>query len=192
MSNLIQFLLIINFVDLISTNKIRNLCNHYSEINLVVKGKETSHTTGKFTHQTSEILVNGEIYDDNCNLNEDKNNIVLRFENQINSCDYMFLSLDNMIEIDLSNFNSSKCTSMFSMFKDCSNLEKINFGKYNTISVENMEFMFYGCSKLTSLDLSNFDCSKVTSMSYMFKACSSLEKIIFGNMDTFSLVNVDY
>ena len=189
--NMIQFLLIINFVDLISTNKIRNLYNYYSEIVLVVKGKEISNIIGRFIYQTSQILVNGENYDENCILNEDKNSIALKFDYQINSCESMFQSLYNIIEIDLSNFNSSKVTSMSYMFEGCSNLEKINFGKFKTYSVEDMEFMFYGCPKLSYLDLSNFDCSKVTSMSYMFKKCSNLEKIIFGNMNTFSLVNVD-
>ena len=50
--------------------------------------------------------------------------------------------IENILEIDLSNFDTSKVTDM--------------------------AYMFAGISNLTSLDLSNFDTSKVTDMQYMF------------------------
>ena len=99
----------------------------------------------------------------------------------------MFYDLKNIIEIDLSNFDFSKATSLYSMFAGCSNLEKIEFGKIKTSSLENMGSMFRRCSKLKSIDLSKFDTSKVTNMGYMFNYCSSLEKIEFGNIDTSSV-----
>ena len=50
----------------------------------------------------------------------------------------MFNSLNNIIEIDLSNFDVSQVTTMYFMLNGCSNLEKINFGKINTSSLKNL------------------------------------------------------
>ena len=64
-----------------------------------------------------------------CDIKHDKKTITLNFEDiQINSCEKMFQNLDNIIEIDLSNFNAFEVTNMNSMFSGCSNLEKITFG----------------------------------------------------------------
>ena len=46
--------------------------------------------------------------------------------------------MNAIIEIDLSNLDTSKVINMESMFYGCSNLKKINFGNINTTSVTNM------------------------------------------------------
>ena len=66
-----------------------------------------------------------------------KNNITLRFNYKITSCQNMFNDLKNITEVDLSNFNASEVTSMESMFYRCENLVKIIFGNFNTSNVEN-------------------------------------------------------
>ena len=116
-----------------------------SEIHLVIQGSGEQQLLGDyfFTYiqQPSEVLVNG-VKDDSCsktcNLVGDKNNITLKFDTQIESCYQMFYWLDNIIEIDLSNFDASKVRNMRWMFDGCSNLEKIEFGNINTPSLENI------------------------------------------------------
>ena len=54
----------------------------------------------------------------------------------------MFDGLDNIKEIDISDFDASKVTSMKYMFNGCKNLEKINFGNIKTSLVTNMENLF--------------------------------------------------
>ena len=95
----------------------------------------------------------------------------------------MFYKLDNIKEIDLSNFDFSEVTSMHYMLY-CYNLEKINFGNANTSSVKRMSALFYNISKLTSLDLSSFDTSSVTTMEGMFYMCTALSSINVSNFNT--------
>ena len=77
-------------------------------------------------------------------LRKSKNNNMLKikWKNNLKSCRFMFLSMSNIVEIDLSNFDTS--------------------------SVTDMSYMFYYCFSLSSLNVSNFDTSLVTDMSYMF------------------------
>ena len=81
-----------------------------------------------------------------CNLNNDLNNITIRFNEEIKTCENMFYDLHNIIEIDLSNFDGSKVTNMHAMFYNCINLKKIIFGNFNTSSVEYMEQLFMNCN----------------------------------------------
>ena len=63
------------------------------------------------------------------------------------------------------------------MFKDCNSLVTLNLSNFDTSKVTTMYQMFYRCENLISLDLSNFDTSKVTNMFNMFEYCSSLKSI---------------
>ena len=79
----------------------------------------------------------------------------------------MFDGQINIVEIDLSYFDSSKITNMENMFHCCTNLKKITFGKnFDTSSVENMCNLFHDCFNLTSIDISSFDTSSVTTMKF--------------------------
>ena len=178
----ITFLLKIVLVNLITIKNIRNLNNYISEIHLIIKGSGNQEILNSvFYTVPSEVIVNGNSKGDtckkSCDLDEDINNVVLKFENKIKSCNLMFNHLKNIIEIDLSYFDTSEVTDIQWMFCFCSNLEKINFGKINTSLVENMNLLFCGCSKLTTIDLSHFDTSKVIKMNSMFNSCTYKFKI---------------
>ena len=116
------------------------------------------------------------------------NNITIKFEDDIDSCENMFFALNNIIEIDLSNFDASKVVNMSSMFKNCTKLERIHFGKINTSSVKDMSSLFENCLKLTNIDLFNFDTSSVTTMNRMFSHCDS---IILIDASSFNTSNVE-
>ena len=113
----------------------------------------------------------------------EENNVTLIWNDTLESCENLFKDLDNIIEIDLSKFDTSKVASMQSMFQGCENLKYINFHNINTSSVTNMSAMFGYCDSLLSIDLSNFDTSKVTDMSYMFQSCSSLTSLDILNLN---------
>ena len=163
-----------------------NLFYYNSEIYLVIKGNGTQKLlNNSFKFEPSEVLVNGNKDDScrkTCDLTGDKNNITLIHEDQITYCTNMFRELTNVIEVDLSNFDTSKVTHMHAMFHMCSNIEKITLGKLNTSSVKDMQSLFSNCNKLISLDLSYFDTSKVTNMNYTFSGCSSLSSIDISNL----------
>ena len=167
--------------------KRRNLDNNQSEIRLVIQGSEGASTILMSGDDPSEVLVNG-LTDSNCSktchLPEGENNVTLIFSGQLSTCDTMFYGLTNILEIDLSDFDFSKVTSINNMFRDCSYLKKINFGNINTSSLENMEFAFAYCSSLTSIDLSNFDTSNVNKANNMFFGCEGLKYLDLSNFNT--------
>ena len=108
-----------------------------SDIYLIIKDKgEHFILNNNFYLDPFEVIINGQIQNISnkryFNLEYDLNNITIKFDRQINSFRNMFSGLTNIIEIDLSNLDTSKVTTMEEMFNGCINLEKINFGNINT------------------------------------------------------------
>ena len=122
-------------------------------------------------------------------FNEINNTVNLIWNNSIDSSYRMFQGCSNIIEIDLSNFDTSKLTNMSSMFNGCSQLYSLNLSNFDTSNAKYMYNMFDGCSKLISLDLSYFNTERVSNMDSMFKGCSKLEYI---NLKNFKETNLRY
>ena len=166
----------------------KNIKIYFSEINLIIKGNnEQNILSEEFSLEPDQVFVNGVLNNSckkTCFLNNELNNIVIIFEKKIESCKNLFKSLDNLIEVDLSNFDTSKVTNMDCMFDNCPNLKKITFGNINTSLVENMNNMFHKCESLTTIDLSNFDTSSVTEMVQTFSRCKSLKFIDASKFNT--------
>ena len=91
--------------------------------------------------------------------------------------DNAFNGCSSVKELDVSNWDTSKVTTIWQMFQNCSKLTELNLTGWNTANVTNMANMFHSCSGLTELDLSSFDVKKVTKSASMFNGCSNLEKI---------------
>ena len=114
------------------------------------------------------------------------------------SCKDMFTNCRALKNLNLSNFDTSKVTSMglgaftsnYGMFSDCSALTSLDVSNFDTSSVKNMYGMFWGCNKLTSLDVRNFNTSSVTKMSYMFNGCEVLTSLDLSNFNTSSVINM--
>ena len=98
--------------------------------------------------------------------------------------EYNEQKIKNIVELDLSNFDTPQVTDMNSMFRNMFNLTSLNLSNFNTSKVTNMGSMFDGMSSLTSLNLSNFDTSQVKYMNYMFSYMSSLTTLDLSNFDT--------
>ena len=92
--------------------------------------------------------------------------------------------IENILELDLSNFDTSKVTDMNEMFVYMSNLTTLNLSNFDTSKVTNMAYMFAGMFNLTTLNLSSFDTSRVTNMGGMFSGVSSLTTLNLSNFDT--------
>ena len=100
--------------------------------------------------------------------------------------------IKNILEIDLSNFDTSQVTNMSNMFDGMKKLTSLNLSSFDTSQVTNMRFMFFHASNLTSLNLSNFDTSRVTDMQYMFSYASNLTSLNLSNFDTSKVTNMRY
>ena len=124
-----------------------------NEITLKIKGKgEQRILNAEYKKCPNFIYLNNgttNILGTDCHLvnipeeNDEINIIKLIWSEQVDTFYSMFSNLeDNLIEVDLSNFDSSNVTNMFGMFFNCYSLESINFLNVNTSKVETMRCMF--------------------------------------------------
>ena len=108
----------------------------------------------------------------------------------------MFLSrfgeqkIENILELDLSNFNTSHVTNMNDMFVNMHNLTSLDLSNFDTSQVTDMGDMFFYASSLTNLNLSSFNTSKVTNMGSMFNNASSLTSLSLSSFDTSKVVDM--
>ena len=117
------FLFFIYFYILIILTNIKHYFNYVSEINITINGTGKQqilssysdtygHYYGQFGSLPNETLVNGvpqssiERYAENL-LNK-TNIITMRWNYQLTDCHFMFNKLNNIISIDLSNFDTSQ------------------------------------------------------------------------------------
>ena len=191
--NLILKLIILVFYCISGNNYLRNLHMYNSRINLIIQGPGNINILNEdFYLAPDQVFVNGILQADSCNQNcflkETENNVIIIFNEQIESCFQMFGGCDKIKELDLSELDNSKVTNMAYMFNSCTNLEKVYFGNINTSSVENMTSLFYNCNNLKYVDLINFDTSSVKYMDWMFSGCCSLQ---FLNISKFNTTEVE-
>ena len=106
--------------------------------------------------------------------------------------EYVEQKIRNVLEIDLSNFNTSNVTDMSYMFYGMSNLTTLDLSNFNTSQVTDMKYMFTYMFNLTTLDLSSFNTFKVTDMNHMFSAMRNLTTLDLSNFDTSKVINMQY
>ncbi len=97
----------------------------------------------------------------------------------------------SVTSLDLSMFNTNKCTSMRNMFYNLRYVTELDVSNFDTSNVISMYGMFWGCHALTELDVSNFDTSNVTSMYGMFQDCSALTELDVSNFDTSNVTTME-
>ena len=102
----------------------------------------------------------------------------------------MFYGMSNLTTLNVSHFDTSKVTDMSLMFHGMRDLSVLNLSSFNTSQVTDMHNMFYGMSNLTTLNVSNFDTSKVTDMGLMFYGMSNLTTLDLSNFDTSKVTNM--
>ena len=76
---------------------------------------------------------------------------------KLQSANAMFYGCQNLVELDLTNWNPILLNSAWNMFSYCSNLKIIkNIENWQLPNIKNVSYMFYKCTKL-DVDLSNWD-----------------------------------
>ena len=108
----------------------------------------------------------------------------------VNTFYRMFRGCNLLTSLDVSNWDTSKITSMNSMFSNCSQLTQLDVSNWNTSNVTDMSILFNNCSSLTSLDVSNWDTSNVTIMTNVFNNCSALTSLDVSNWDTSNVTDM--
>ena len=139
----------------------------------------------KSEYSTSGYTMLGYLDDENLiEIWQDGTNIMFLSDADMyapSNCRAMFYAYHDLLQIDLSNFNTANVTDMGYMFHNCDALTTLDLSNFSTANVTDMGSMFAGCSVLTTLDLSNFNTANVTTMYMMFNSCSSLTTIYGGD-----------
>ena len=176
--NFILFLFIINLKELKATQEIN--------VTVIGTGQQKILNNVYFHDRPSQLLVNGitqssanyYVY----NLTQNINIITIRWDYNLTTCNSMFYKLDNIIDFDFSNFDTSQVINMDAMFRNMKSLKILDLRHFNTSSVSSMANMFSGCTSLVSLNLNNFNTSLVTNFNNMFDSCN---KLIYLNLNSF-------
>ena len=90
---------------------------------------------------------------------------------------YMFNRCTKLKKIvGIENLDVSKLKTTKIMFYGCKNLVELDLTNWNTISLENMSYMFYNCSNLKIIkNIENWQLPNVKDVSYMFYECTKLD-----------------
>ena len=111
---------------------------------------------------------------------------------EVTNMSNMFYGMSNLTTLNVSHFDTSKVTDMSLMFHGMRDLSALNLSSFNTSQVTDMRNMFYGMSNLTTLDLSNFDTSKVTNMGNMFSSMTNLTSLNLSSFNTSKVTDMSF
>ena len=98
---------------------------------------------------------------------------------------YMFNELQNVVYLDIENFDSSKVTSFERMFCACYKLKSLNLNKWNTSNVTILRHTF-AATGLTNLEIEEWNVCNVTDMRALFQS-TSLKTMDLSKWNTKSL-----
>ena len=193
---------IINSFHSFEKDKIYKIIKYYShEITLKVKGKGKKNILSGSSPYIypcpSNIYINKKLSQaiTDCHyldITESESEIKLIWNNNnIKSTKGMFHNCKDIIEIDMTKFDTSLVTDMSYMFALCESLKSLNVDNLNTAKVVTFENMFYNCKSLTSLNLERFTNPSATSLYRMFYGCENLEYINIKNFDEKDNMNID-
>ena len=201
-SNLLLYIIfIINIISFVfsqetSINKKRNLEPKFSELTIIISGqgiKQILNDSFKPIPYYLEVNSMETSFNYTINSIKDYNKIIMKFDEIITSCEYMFYGLSNITQINMTNFDFTEITSMKGMFYGAKRLSSLLLNTQNKISkIKNLESVFYGCNDLQSIELSMLDTSLVTNMGNMFRECYKLKNLNISHFNTALVKNMQY
>ena len=168
------------------------------EISVKVYGTGTTQQliNPSYSGETPNIYLNDDLLCENCkqvdNLEEEENIFLLKFNEVFAGFNSMFKGLENIREINFSNFYLEDLAFMKDMFNGCKNLQYINISNdTNLIPIFSFSNIFNGCQALISLDISGFDTSEISSMESLFYQLQNLKYLDISNFNTENVYNMN-
>ena len=144
-----------SFIDLtdIDISELDDLCGIFGRLNKV----EVVDISG---WDTSNVITMEDMFSQCTKLKK-----IIGIENldvsNLKNATFMFSSCENLVELDLTNWNPISLQNAWSMFYRCSNLKFIkNIENWQLPNINDVSYMFYNCTKL-DVDLSNWDLSNI-------------------------------
>ena len=116
--------------------------------------------------------------------------IILKIKDKLTDANYMFSGCENIINLDLSYFNTSEINKMSNMFSYM-NLENIDLPIFNTKNIMTMKDMFAYCNSLRNIKLRFFNTSKIDDMRGMFQYCKKLKNVEFSSSNDINVGKLD-
>ena len=101
----------------------------------------------------------------------------------LSNANYLFRGFSNLVSLDLTHLDTSRCTTMYAMFQFSSKIESLDLSSFDTSNVTDMALIFSYCSALRSINLSSFDTKNVSSMMNMFASCPNLVELDVSNFN---------
>lgn len=101
----------------------------------------------------------------------------LRTDNVTDFSD-MFCSCNDLIDLNVDGFDTSKAKDFHGMFQGCIKLTQLNVKHFNVDNILHMSCLFSRCLRLKVINLESWDFSQVSDANEMFAYCEKLEKII--------------
>ena len=179
-------------------SKSHSKCDYNNYI--TVKYKEMVKYTSGFIN--NNIPSRNEVYyilnkdsilnkDDTIIIEEDSS-IDILFSKPIKSLEKIFngeidTNSKSILNIDLSNFDSSSVTSTEEIFSGCIQITSLDLSFFDTSSVSNVNKMFSGCASLEFLDISNFDTKNLKTCDEMFNGADIIKYLRLYNVKKSSL-----
>jgi len=158
-----------------------------------IDNTESHETFKELNESNTDLYINGKKFEFQKYYKFPKEgtyNIILKIKKMLTDCSYMFYGCDNIINIDLSNFETHIVTNMTEMFCGCNNLLNLDLTSLNTSNVTNMKNMFFLCDGLTNIDVTSFDTNNVVDMSGMFFWCTNLVNLNLSYFNTNKVTNM--
>ena len=107
----------------------------------------------------------------------------ITFKENLKSMFGMFKGCENLIDVDLTNLNTSRLENINSLFEGCNNLENVNFFNKQLDKIREAENIFNGCENLVEIEnLDKINISNVRKANNMFKNCKSIININLSNI----------
>ena len=101
----------------------------------------------------------------------------------------MFIYLEYLTTLDLSDIRTRYTTDMNRLFKYDRSITKLDLSNFDTSNVTDMSNMFYNMKKLESIDVSGFDTSNVAAAKKMFYNNRSLTSLDLSTWNTSKFEN---
>lgn len=111
----------------------------------------------------------------------------------IRSIDSMFNHCESLRTLDVSHFNTSKCTKLYEVFQHCCRLKTIKgIETFDITNVNEITELFFDCSSLVRLDLSNWNFNKVNLLYDNFVRCDNLKEVLLPKLTQYNKVLKDH
>jgi len=152
--------------------------------------KELNLTNGDFIVVEKSFSKNNlrylNILETNESMYTPKNNgnltVEISFKKNLTSLKNLFKNNNNLIKVDLKDFNMENVVTMESTFSGCSNLNEVDLEGVDSKNLLNMNKAFEKCKKLEKVNLSMKNISKLLDSNYIFADCENLQLINLSSL----------